>query len=246
MKNGFSLVEMAMVLLILSLLLGSLLPTFSVQREAQYRQQAKEKLEEIKEALLGYAIVYGELPCPTIPNNDGKEKRIGGGGTACKEQHGFVPAVTLGLSGVFNDDDLLIDPWGNPYRYSVSIVSGVSSPSPSYCSTTIETHTLVSKELILKNRFECIESTIDVYNNITKTTDTMIADKLPIILYSLGSESRETPSTEEEENIDTTLDGYAVSSDNIFIISDKKDFNHIFTWISPHILYNRMIASGVY
>ena len=35
-------------------------------------------------------------------------------------QHGFVPATTLGIAGPRNDDNLLLDAWSNPLRYSVT------------------------------------------------------------------------------------------------------------------------------
>jgi len=267
-QNGFNLIEMAIVLIILSLLLTSLLPALSIQREASYRQKTKEKLEEIKEALLGFVITDGRLPCPATNSSDGREaksltppaykieyseheeRRL------CDTNHGFVPAVTLGLTGYFNVDNLLIDAWGNPYRYSLSGVGQVAD-EPSYClpkqyypvSSSIEIRyppILSQKNEMKLFRIECFEAKLKIYDHIDKETKDLITDKLPVIIYSLGSEISEDASPEEEENMETTLGSHAVSNDNIFILSDKEGFNHIFTWISPHILYNRIIASGVY
>ena len=62
--TGFSLVEMAIVLAIITLLLGGLLPTLSAQRGSQHISETRKQLEEIQQALVGYAIANGRLPCP--------------------------------------------------------------------------------------------------------------------------------------------------------------------------------------
>jgi len=39
----------------------------------------------------------------------------------CSNAHGFVPVSSLGLVGRIDADNLLLDPWGQPYRYSAQI-----------------------------------------------------------------------------------------------------------------------------
>jgi hypothetical protein len=75
-------------------------------------------MDRVIEAIIGFAQVNGRLPCPAIPASAGDED--GGGGTNCNNYGGFVPVNTLGITGKFNQDTLLIDPWGNPYRYYVT------------------------------------------------------------------------------------------------------------------------------
>ena len=58
---------MAIVLAIVALLLGGLLPLISGQIEQQRRAETHKHLDEIKEALIGYAIINGYLPCPFTP-----------------------------------------------------------------------------------------------------------------------------------------------------------------------------------
>ncbi|MDH5356759.1 MAG: hypothetical protein OEY09_20130, partial [Gammaproteobacteria bacterium] len=69
-------------------------------------------------AIVGFAQVNGRLPCPAIPTSGGIED--GGGTIDCNNYGGFVPVNTLGYNGRLNSDMLLLDPWGNPYRYYVS------------------------------------------------------------------------------------------------------------------------------
>jgi len=63
--RGFTLVELAMVLFIVSLLLGGLLVPLATQIEARQRSDAEEQLERIREALIGFAIINGRFPCHT-------------------------------------------------------------------------------------------------------------------------------------------------------------------------------------
>ena len=59
---GFTLVELAMVLVILALLGGSLLVPLASRIEARDRQAALERLRDIQGALTGFAIIHGRLP----------------------------------------------------------------------------------------------------------------------------------------------------------------------------------------
>ena len=63
-ENGFSLLEVAIALAILGLLLGTLVqPLGSVFQQEKVRR-AKSDLETIREALIGFSIAHGRLPCP--------------------------------------------------------------------------------------------------------------------------------------------------------------------------------------
>ena len=68
-QSGFSLVELAVVLTIVALLLSSLMWTLSAQTEQRARDETTRRLEQGKELLLSFAIVYGRLPCPARCSN---------------------------------------------------------------------------------------------------------------------------------------------------------------------------------
>jgi prepilin-type N-terminal cleavage/methylation domain-containing protein len=117
-QSGFTLIELAVVLVIVGLLIGSLIGSITSRIETTRRDNTIKKLEEVKLAIFGYAAAEGRLPCPATAISGGEEQPVGGG--ACVTLYGFVPGRTLGLSGVYNRDNLLIDSWGNPFRYSVT------------------------------------------------------------------------------------------------------------------------------
>lgn len=106
LHQGFSLVEMAIVLIIFGLFLSATLIPLSAQRDLSDYRTAKADLEQIKEALYGYAIVNGKLPCPDT-NNDGKmDSPCSGVGI-----QGNIPWADLGVPNV--------DPWNQRYQYRV-------------------------------------------------------------------------------------------------------------------------------
>ena len=116
-QHGFSLVELTIVILIMGLLLASLMMPLSAQRENARVRDGKEQLDAVRAAIEGFALVNGFLPCPATPTSGGSSASVSGG---CSAQHGFVPSTTLNLNGQRNPDNLLLDPWGSPLRYSVS------------------------------------------------------------------------------------------------------------------------------
>lgn len=113
-SRGFSLVEMAVVLVIFGLLLGGLLLPLSAQIDQRDYVETANELDAYQESLLGYAASHTAtdgrpyLPCPDT-DNDGLENRTG---TACTSISGNIPWATLGLNQQ--------DSWNNVYQYRVA------------------------------------------------------------------------------------------------------------------------------
>src|SRR5258705_6560564 len=100
-QDGFSLVELAVVVFIIGIILTMGVGALSAARENTASSSTAQKQNAIKEALIGYLRRNSRLPCPdtnfTAP--DGVENRATAGGptTACSSRFGLVPYVTLGL-----------------------------------------------------------------------------------------------------------------------------------------------------
>jgi prepilin-type N-terminal cleavage/methylation domain-containing protein len=99
---GFTLVEMAVVLLILGLLLAGLLMPLSAQMDTRKEEDTRKLLEQAKDALIGYALANsGRLPrCASTT--------AGTVDPACAGE-GYLPWQALGLAQT--------DAWGRPFRY---------------------------------------------------------------------------------------------------------------------------------
>jgi prepilin-type N-terminal cleavage/methylation domain-containing protein len=110
---GFSLLELAIVLFILSLLLGGPIMPLSAQREARQWRMAEHGLADIHAALLGYAILHGHLPCPDWESSS-QQPGYGVAVDHCATlaSEGFLPFKSLGLENG-------LDPWGHRWRYRV-------------------------------------------------------------------------------------------------------------------------------
>lgn len=122
-QAGFSLVEMAMVLAIVALLLAGLLPSLSSQIEQQRRNETRKYMDEVRDALLGYAIANKRLPCPATNDNGVAQATC----TTAAQQVGRLPYNDL---GVFNKDA-----YGGVLVYAVT-KEFASSAVPFTLSTT--------------------------------------------------------------------------------------------------------------
>jgi prepilin-type N-terminal cleavage/methylation domain-containing protein len=113
-KSGFTLIEMAIVLVIIGLLVSTLLAPLSAQRDLKDYSDVRASLEQIREALYGYALSHPAIdgkphfPCPDTDNN-GTENRTG---AACTASEGTLPTQELGLLGT--------DSWNNKFKYRVT------------------------------------------------------------------------------------------------------------------------------
>jgi prepilin-type N-terminal cleavage/methylation domain-containing protein len=130
-SKGFTLVEIAIVLLIVTVLLGYTVAMFPMQQDLKKYRQVDKEIDGIIEHLIAFAQVNGRLPCPDTNNGgsaiDGQEDRAGL--DDCNAFFGFLPARTLGIEGKYDDGGLLIDPWNQRYGYAVSDVNtGVGTP----------------------------------------------------------------------------------------------------------------------
>ena len=72
-QQGFSVIELAVAVLILTLLLGSILVPLATQVEQRKVSDTRKALDEIREALIGFAIINGRLPCPDTDS----DRRLG-------------------------------------------------------------------------------------------------------------------------------------------------------------------------
>jgi prepilin-type N-terminal cleavage/methylation domain-containing protein len=149
--RGFTLLELSVVVLVITLLLGSLLIPLATQVEQRNMSETHKRLQEVKEALIGYAIANGRFPCPAevtsptpAPTDKGEESFAAGGNAAngdCKHMYdGYVPGKTLGLANL-DSQGFAVDAWGlqqNRIRYAianVTMMNGASVPVPRMFTT---------------------------------------------------------------------------------------------------------------
>jgi prepilin-type N-terminal cleavage/methylation domain-containing protein len=236
-KCGFSLIELSVVLVLIALLLGSLLVPLGAQVEQRQYTETEKQLEQIKEALIGFALANGYLPCPAKSAADGTEDRIGAG-TTCTlvsgspKRVGFLPWVTLGVKPS--------DSWGNLYRYSVSANFTNSAASNLFTLTS-------GRDILLQTR-----SAAGTPANLSNVNE------IPVVVLSHGKNgfgasgelgiARATPAT-----WNNSLDEFANANGSASFWSRTRtdntaatggQFDDIVVWIAPGILFSRMVAAG--
>ena len=264
-QQGFTLVELAIVLVIIGVLLGGFIGTLASRIESTQRSNAQNQLEDIKNALIGYASAEGRLPCPSLTNSIGQEAPNGGG--ACTTLYGFVPGRTLGLAGSYNRDNLLLDTWGNPIRYSVTNIDGNAFTTP-YTGPTFGGMKDVGIDALSPNLAICDGDSANP--NDCSAGLTTLVDNAPFILLSLGKDGSEFVGRFAADNANADTDqgensseadvvanvagenlAYSVGSNRVFVSKDYSvagatagQFDDIVVWVSPYILYSRMIEAG--
>lgn len=148
--RGFSLVEMAVVLAIIGLLLGTAMYTLSAQSEQRAREETQRTLERARDALLGFAVANGRLPCPASGATTGVESdNPVGSGNCTNPYDGFLPAVTLGFQPV-DAQGFALDGWNNRIRYAVAVNVNTAS-----CIGTSALPHFTSKTNLKQNGMSC-------------------------------------------------------------------------------------------
>lgn len=241
---GFSLIEMAIVMLIMGSLLSGLLVALTKTSERSRRVATENELKRIEEALYGFAQANGRLPCPATSASNGLEDPLGGA-DVCTYTHGFVPHATLSLYGQVNSDGLLRDPWTNPYRYSVS--------------TDSKSFTQASSVDTLFNDPDLVAADPEMIEVCTENTcaDTPLTDIAPAVIFSLGENGIQTNTEcgavvneDEDENAGAVLDpdigAYCLTNTMTFVDRTYVEdvFDDVVIWLSPHILFSRLISAG--
>jgi prepilin-type N-terminal cleavage/methylation domain-containing protein len=246
--NGFTLMELAMVLVILSLLLIGMLVPLTAQLEQQRVADTDRYLEQIKEALIGFAVANRRLPCPATATSEGRESFAAGGDAAngkCSNfTNGFLPAATLGVKPV-DDQGFAVDAWNaaasGRIRYAVypGTINGVVNPLTR--SDGIKNATMNSIAAAPNLIAVCASAT-----GITATncgTARALALNAPFVVYSLGRNGAAAAGgTGPDETANLNGDSVFVSHTQSILASNT--FDDIVTWPSLNTLFGRMLVAG--
>ena len=223
---------MAIVLVIVGLMIGGLLTPLTVQMEQRRAADTRRMLDEAREALIGYAVRHGHLPCPAISAANGEEDRSG---DRCTDERrdGFLPWATLGVPK--------LDAWNHLYRYSVT---------PAFADSARRFKLITPRDITMYTR--------DAGGALAYAAP---AQDVPAVIVShgpngagayseLGVPVAGVPAARAVANDDER--GNA-QSDVTFVARPASDnprqpggaFDDIVVWVSPNILFNRMVAAQV-
>jgi prepilin-type N-terminal cleavage/methylation domain-containing protein len=270
--HGFTLTEMAIVLIIVSLLIGGMFMSLTTSQDLVRDKETQKQLATANDALLGFAASNGRLPCPATPTSGGKEAFCSEGdlskpcgvevttaqthGRCMDFFNGFLPSATLGTSPT-DSAGFAIDAWGNRIHYAVSnnpITINIPAPPGVATFPSFTTHPTTDQGLKgiwardpsqLKPDIRVCNTSANLFLNASESNkpDCPVADQMTAsavaIVLSTGKNGAITPTNADE------LANWTTSSDRVFVShTPTPDFDDIVTWLSPNVLYNRMISAG--
>ncbi|HSI43123.1 MAG TPA: type II secretion system protein [Methylotenera sp.] len=217
--SGFTLVEMAVTLVIMGLIISTLLGPLSAQRDMKNISGTQESLNQIKEALNGFAILNGRLPCPT---NQADPANASYGLEDCSiVTEGYLPWKTLGV----NESDewgqhrnSVTDSWNGYWRYradgnyvtTILFNTNILAPVPAFANN-----------LLIKD------------SNSNDVTPSAVGTEKPIaIVYSTGKDL--VANGQNSGAVDAVYESDTINS----------NFDDMLIWITRPIIVNRMVIAG--
>ena len=252
-STGFTLIEMAVVLFLVSLVLGGVMTPLATRIEQKEREKTQGLLKEIKESLIGYSLVNGHLPCPDCPGgaasvscgtgtaafNDGIEDGSNGAGTGisprsvvaddfvqCAVEVGNLPWVTLGVNE--------FDGWGNRFVYSIDQTFADNTPGTG-CGTATAG---VSFEL-------CSTGDTSIWEEGAAAN--LVANNVPALVFSYGANGNAFGGT-APTSADELDNWWTDVADRNFVSTDynqttANEYDDLFIWISPGALMYKMVTA---
>ncbi|MEI7429175.1 MAG: type II secretion system protein [Betaproteobacteria bacterium] len=232
-KNGFTLVELTIVLVIVSLLMGGMLVSLGTQRDVTDTSETQKRLSEMRDALIGFTVANGRLPCPATPGTTGIENPSTGVGPCNNPYDGFLPGITLGI-GPLDGQGYAVDSWGNRIRYAVTEANAFAFTTTNGIKTNWAGGLLPN--LIICNTSVGISAT-------SCPAASQLSTNAVALILSYGKNG---PSGQhgDDELANTNPDRVFVSHTQSPSGAAQGEFDDVITWISPNILFNRMISAG--
>lgn len=248
LQRGFSLVEIALVLVIAGLALGAGISLLGSQLENKKVSDTQNRIKEASEAIIAFAMVNGRLPCPAAPPatvtavNRGLSAPLNPPIGTCTNFDGFVPARTLGLSeqGVNgNSEGITQDAWSFGLRYRVS----------NYFDTPGNYYPLTKADGMKGNpSFIPLIDTLKICSSATGIAlpDCGTATKLAsaaFVVWSTGNNGGAGSGADEAKNLDT---------DVLYVFHERRaatgsggEFDDILQWRTIGSIVSNMSKAGV-
>jgi prepilin-type N-terminal cleavage/methylation domain-containing protein len=262
--RGFTLVELAIVLGIVTLLLSGLFVAVSAQIELQRISETRATIDSTREALLGFAAANGRLPCPASDTSNGREAFCETASGSCSHTtnlqshgrcnrffNGFLPAAALGITPTDNDGYAL-DGWGNRLRYAVSDTQLVAGTYTFTGQDGMKGATMAAVETAAESGtgllFVCSSANGITSGSCGSAAGTVtITRKTPALVYSTGKNSA-TGGTGADEAANPNPN--ATDLNRVYVYHEPTaagsggEFDDIMTWLSLPVLFNRLITAG--
>jgi prepilin-type N-terminal cleavage/methylation domain-containing protein len=229
-SRGFTLTEIAVVMVIVALLIAGMMLPLAAQQDIRARQETEKTLNDIREALVGFAVANGRLPRPATSATDGAENPATcANDAAC---FGFIPWATLGVPK--------LDGWSRLIRYSVT---------PAYANATLTLTTVANRTVQSRDGGG---AAIYLAGQAVCST---VSQCVPAVVFSHGRLNHGTneAGTALPDGSATNADEDANNAGPTNFMSRLPatdtaagggEFDDMVVWLPTSILFNRLIAAG--
>ncbi len=238
--RGFTLIELAIVLVIITILIGGLAMPLSAQIQARRIAETRADMNAIRDALIGYAMshtfthdsgaVRHYLPCPDDGSaSPGMEATRSPTTGRCPAPRGTLPWLTLGVKGQ--------DAWGNRYTYAVT--QAYSNDQQGFVSTPAAT----PGDLNIFPDASCVSPSI--------------AASVPVVVVSHGPNSRGAQNmsggtplaatalpADERHNLIAPSAIAPCNLSSFVSRTPNENFDDLVIWLSANELFNRVCQTG--
>jgi type II secretory pathway pseudopilin PulG len=223
--RGFTLIELAVGVLVVMLLVGSILVPLATQVRQRKTADTQRALDEIREALIGYAMINRRLPRPAKSATDGTEKDVDcADDTACT---GFIPWTTLGVSGS--------DAYGKLIRYSVT---------PAFSNATPFTLSSTPNRIVQTRQSVSPFGLVTLVSGVPAIIWSQGAEGGGTSADGQAQLDDSATNLDEDVNSAATVVTAISRGPSEATATAGGEFDDIVTWVSASLLINRMVSAG--
>lgn len=270
-QRGFTLIEIAIGLMIMGLVMVGMVASLTQQAEQRRLVDTRSQLAQAREALLAFVSATGRLPCPATAASAGQESALPpvAGVTVCTAATGYLPAVTLGMTGL-DPGGWLTDAWrdsGNPpatlprvLRYGVATMPApVGAHTNALTSVALGTtanpglassiRSTVQAQLTTTGQglFVCASAAgVGGAGNRCGTPANTLAYNAVAVVWSLGSNGASPGLYSADEAQNANPGALGVWIDRAFAPSGAQGgmFDDLVTWIPFPLVAERLVKLG--
>jgi prepilin-type N-terminal cleavage/methylation domain-containing protein len=247
--RGFTLLEVLVVMLIVTILMSGLAVPLAAQAAMRRLEETRRILDDAREALVGFAVANGRLPCPATLASRGEESFDPGGDATngnCSNFHdGYLPAAAIGLAPL-DSEGFARDGWGteaNRVRYAVfgggRSLGGVTNPFTR--TNGMQAATLLSLGAAPSYLFICASAAGATASDCGPAAN-QLTRRAAFVLVSTGPNGAvgTSPGPDEARNRDASP---------VFVWHENADlpgnaFDDYLTWVPVGVLASRLVAAG--
>jgi prepilin-type N-terminal cleavage/methylation domain-containing protein len=245
--RAFTIIEMMIVLFVFTVLVSGLMVPIATQVALRRYEDTRRQMDEAKEAILGFAVANGRLPCPASASSKGLESFAPGGDALnglCSNFHdGYLPGASLGLAPL-DTEGYVRDAWGTPsnrIRYAAfagtigSIANALTRVNGAQASGLAALGSAPHYLWICASGLGATATGCGAASN-------QLTRRAAFVLLSLGPNATQVPNPGSDEA--RNLDASPVFVSHEISAAPGNEFDDQLTWVPASLLVSRLLAAG--